>query len=141
MDPRRVTRESGTISGSSQTNSAVPGRQSRTSVVEVRELRTLLGLIPAWQDLAAAAIEPNVFYEHWMLLPALEAFGAGRDIRVVLVLIHDGEGARPRLGALFPLERVRNFRNLGAPALALWQHVHCYACTPLVRADAAAECM
>src|SRR5215472_3657426 len=134
-----LTRESGTTS--SQAGPAVPARQRRTSVVEVRELRTLLGLIPAWEDLAAAAIEPNVFYEHWMLLPALEAFGAGKDVRVVMVLIDDPRGASPKLGALFPIARVRNFRNLGISALGLWQHIHCYACTPLVRAEVARECV
>jgi len=49
----------------------------------------LADFVPAWEELAAAAIEPNVFYEHWMLLPALRAFGAGKNIYVVLVLIHD----------------------------------------------------
>lgn len=139
MDSRTATCESGVAPGSPLAVSAIP-KQRRTSVVEIRELRTLLGLISAWEDLAAAAIEPNAFYEHWMLLPALEAFGTGKDIRVVLVLIHEAEGAQPRLGALLPLERVRNYRKLGVSALSLWQHIHCYACTPLVRADAAREC-
>jgi hypothetical protein len=115
----------------------------RISVVVVRDVRTLSGFVPAWEELAAAAIEPNVFYEHWMLLPALKAFGAKKDIRVVLVLIHDLKDANapPKLGGLFPLERIRNFRKLKVSALGLWQHVHCYVCTPLVRADAARECM
>jgi len=139
MDPTSATREPGTAL--TQAGSAIPRRQRRTSVVEVRELRTLLGLISAWEDLAAAAIEPNVFYEHWMLLPALKAFGEGKDIRVVLVLIDDPEGAGRTLGALLPFERVRNYRKLGVSALSLWQHIHCYACTPLVRADAALECI
>ena len=140
MDSRSATCEPGVASGSPSAVSAIP-EQRRTSVVEIRELRTLLGLISAWEDLAAAAIEPNVFYEHWMLLPALEAFGAGKDIRVVVVLIDSPRGATPKLGALFPLVPVRNFRNLGIPALSLWQHIHCYACTPLVRAGVAGECV
>src|SRR5258705_389876 len=115
----------------------------RVSVVEVRDLEALADLIPAWEELAAAAIEPNVFYEHWMLLPALEAFGAEKDIRVVLVLTHvpHNADAPAKLGGLFPLERIRDFRNLKVSALSLWQHVHCYVCTPLVRADTASECM
>jgi len=115
----------------------------RASIVVVDNLEALSHLIPAWEELAAAAIEPNVFYEHWMLLPALEAFGAEKDIRVVLVLTHDPHNADApaKLGGLFPLERIRDFRNLKVSALSLWQHVHCYVCTPLVRADTASECM
>ncbi|HKW37092.1 MAG TPA: GNAT family N-acetyltransferase [Burkholderiales bacterium] len=144
MDPRRATREPGTASA--DRNFPGPGpatRRRRTSIVVVRDAQTLSGFVPAWEELAAAAMEPNVFYEHWMLLPALEAFGSGKDISVVLVLSHDlhSTDAPPKLAGLFPLERVRNFRNLKLSALSLWQHVHCYACTPLVRAETASECM
>jgi len=139
MDPRRTTRHFGTAP-------ARPGSATTklgTSVVVARDLRTLSSFVPAWEELAAAAIEPNVFYEHWMLLPALEAFGGKKDIRVVLILIHDlsNANAPAKLGGLFPLERIRNFRKLKVSALGLWRHAHCYVCTPLVRADAAAECM
>ena len=109
----------------------------------VRDLSTLSRFVPAWEELAAAALEPNVFYEHWMLLPALEAFGAGKDINVVLVLIHDPHNpdAPAKLGGLFPLEQIPRYRKLMVSVLSLWQHAHCYVCTPLVRADAARECM
>jgi len=111
--------------------------------VVVRDLSTLSRFVPAWEELAAAALEPNVFYEHWMLLPALEAFGAGKDINVVLVLIHDPHNpdAPAKLGGLFPLEQIPRYRKLMVSVLSLWQHAHCYVCTPLVRADAARECM
>ncbi len=143
MDPKRAIREPGTVPAdpTPRAGSALPRR--RISVVEVRDPRTLSSLVPAWEALAAAAIEPNIFYEHWMLLPALEAFSTGKDIRIVLVLIHDAHNAEaaPKLGGLFPMERIRNFRNLRVSALSLWRHVHCYACTPLVRADSAKECL
>src|SRR5262245_22132811 len=142
MDPRRTTSMPATAAagGTSDPDSKITRR--RTSVTMVRDLETLTAYVPAWEDLAAAAIEPNVFYEHWMLLPALEAFAAGRDVGVALVLIHDVQNpqAPPKLGGLFPLERIRNFRNLKVSALSLWQHVHCYVCTPLLRADTAGEC-
>lgn len=113
------------------------------SVVVVRDLSTLSGFVPAWEELAAAALEPNVFYEHWMLLPALEAFGAGKDISIVLVLMHDPHNpdAPAKLGALFPLEQIPRYKKLMVSVLSLWQHAHCYVCTPLVRADVARECM
>ena len=139
MDPRH-THGPGTAPGPRQPDST---SKRRISVVVVRDLQTLSEFVPAWEELAAAAIEPNVFYEHWMLLPALRAFSAGKSIHVVLVLIHDPHNpdAPPKLGGLFPLELDTRFGRLGVPALSLWQHVHCYVCTPLLRADAASECM
>ena len=109
----------------------------------MRDLQTLSDFVPAWEELAAAALEPNVFYEHWMLLPALEAFGAGKDINIVLVLMHDPHNpdAPAKLGGLFPLEQIPRHKKLMVSVLSLWQHAHCYVCTPLVRADAARECM
>ncbi len=124
-----------------QAESAEPER--KTSIVVVREAMTLSGYIPEWEELAAAALEPNVFYEHWMLLPALEAFGAGKDICFVLILIRDPEkpDAPSKLGGLFPLEFVPRIKSLQRPALSTWQHVHCCLGTPLIRADAVHECM
>lgn len=117
--------------------------QRRTSIVVVREPMTLSGFIPAWEELAAAALEPNIFYEHWMLLPALEAFGAGKDICFVLVLIRDPRNpdAPAQLGGLFPLEFTPRVTRLQVPGLSTWQHLQCLLGTPLVRADAAQECM
>ena len=104
---------------------------------------TLSGFIPEWEELAAAAIEPNVFYEHWMLLPALQAFGSDRDICFVLVLLRDlrNRQASTKLGGLFPLEFVRSIDQLQQPALSVWQPLDCPLGTPLIRADAVRECM
>src|SRR5262245_26166413 len=117
--------------------------ERKTSIVVVRESMTLSGFIPEWEELAAAALEPNVFYEHWMLLPALEAFGADRDICFVLVLIRDpaNRDAPAKLGGLFPLEFVPRIKRLQRPALSTWQHGDAALGTPLVRADAVHECM
>src|SRR4051812_12585876 len=38
----------------------------------------------AWDELALHAIEPNVFHERWMLLPAMHAYGQQADLAVVL---------------------------------------------------------
>ena len=122
-------------------DSAEPNR--RTSIVVVREPMTLSGFIPAWEELAACALEPNVFYEHWMLLPALEAFGTGKDICFVMVMIRDPRNpdAPAQLGGLFPLEFTPRVNRLQVPGLTTWQHLHCLLCTPLVRADAVHECI
>src|SRR6266480_3468039 len=140
MDPRRTMQGPGTTAPHRLRQPGSTNTKHRTSVVVLRDPQALSAFVPAWEELAAAALEPNVFYEHWMLLPALKAFGAG-NISVVLVLIHDpyNPDAPAKLGGLFPLERFVRFGRLKVSVLSLWQHVHCYVCTPLVRSDAAGE--
>ncbi len=90
--------------------------------------------VAAWEALAAAAVEPNVFYEWWMVLPAWRAFGEGHDIMVVLVYDADGPSpAGPRLDGVFPLERLPGVRGLGGRVLRMWRSLHTFLCTPLVR--------
>jgi CelD/BcsL family acetyltransferase involved in cellulose biosynthesis len=96
----------------------------------VRVLSTpeeLRALVPQWEALAAEAADPNPFYEHWMLLPALEAYaGAAAGLKCVAVW---DEGT---LGALFPLRLERRYRGLPLRALRSWQHRNMVDCTPLI---------
>ena len=100
-----------------------------------RNLAELESIVPAWDALARDALEPNPFYESWMLLPALRAFGAGQDVRVVLMW--QGE----RLAGLFPFQHVARYKSMPASALRSWLHAHCLLCTPLVLADSASACL
>ena len=94
----------------------------------------------AWNDLAAAALEPNVFYEPWMMLPAIDAFARGEKLRFVLVYAHQAEGP-PLLCGLFPIERVASYQGMPFRHVRLWQHKHCFLGTPLVRSTHARECL
>lgn len=107
----------------------------RTSVTVARGLTELDCIVPAWEALARAALEPNPFYEHWMLRPAIEAFAGAHDLSVALVWT--GE----RLDGLFPFARVPRYKGLPASALVSWQHSHTLLCTPLVRAEGARQCL
>lgn len=100
-----------------------------------RSRDALAAVVPAWEELAAQACEPNPFYEPWILLPALRAQGEGEGFRCVLAW----DGAR--LAGLFPFERRRRFKGLPVATLASWRHSAYLLCTPLVRADAAVECL
>lgn len=91
----------------------------------------------AWWDLSASACEGNVFYEPFLLEPAIAELRAGAALEIVLIY-QDGNGRAGRLCGLFPLERRRPDRHRPLPSLALWKHVHCFLCTPLVRADVGA---
>jgi CelD/BcsL family acetyltransferase involved in cellulose biosynthesis len=101
-------------------------------VLRVAPIADFQALLPQWDELAAAALESNPWYEHWMLLPALEAFGNAR-VRVI------GVWRGAQLSGVFPLEDAGKFRGLPLRAMAMWRHRHCMLCTPLVRADCAAQ--
>jgi CelD/BcsL family acetyltransferase involved in cellulose biosynthesis len=105
------------------------------TVIVLRERQALAAIVPAWEDLAANALEANPFYEPWILLPALQAQGEGEDFRCISIW---DEG---RLIGLFPFERSRRFKGLPVTTLTSWRHSAYLLCTPLVRADAAAECL
>lgn len=102
------------------------------AVVVLRGLRALAEIVPAWDDLAAAALEPNPFYESWMLRPAIEHLASGEDIQVVTVWT-DG-----KLGALLPMQRQGRYKGVPVGTLRSWRHRHCLLGTPLVRAERAA---
>jgi CelD/BcsL family acetyltransferase involved in cellulose biosynthesis len=103
----------------------------RVSVL--RSARELAALVPQWEALAAQAMEPNPFHEHWLMLPALEALGAGEDFLCAAVW------SGGRLDAMFPLERRRRFKGMPLRALVSWRHRHSMLCTPLIRKGCAAE--
>jgi len=106
--------------------------------VVVAEDRDALDVhVTAWQELAEHALEPNPFYEPWMLIPAWQAFGKGQDLLFVF-LYRDVPGVPARLCGFFPLQR-RRFK--GISVLGLWQHLHCFLCTPLLRAEEAPACL
>ncbi len=105
------------------------------SVRLLEDAAALAAHVSAWEDLAAHAVEPNPFYEPWMLLPALEAWGGGARLQIVLVY------AGPELLALFPLERCSRYRGLPFPHVRLWKYVHRFLGTPLVRRGRASEAL
>jgi CelD/BcsL family acetyltransferase involved in cellulose biosynthesis len=95
----------------------------------------------AWDDLAWHALEPNPFYESWMLLPAWRAFGATPPVRLACVFRN---GARPQdppeLCGLVPLVRER-YGRWPVDVWRSWQHQYCFLCTPLLRQGVAVEAL
>lgn len=117
-------------------------RDAELSVVVVRAVEELAEHASALEDLAAAALEPNVFLEPWMLLPAVQAFAGGQALEFVLVYAHPrGRAAGPRTACgFFPLERQRHWKGLPIRLVRIWRHLHGVLGTPLLRADCAQEC-
>ena len=82
----------------------------------------------AWSDLERAASEPNPFFAHWFLKPALAQLGEGPAIRLVTLWSGD------RLDGLMPLTIRQNYGRMPAPHVGNWSHYQCFMGTPLVRA-------
>jgi CelD/BcsL family acetyltransferase involved in cellulose biosynthesis len=113
---------------------------AKLSLRVVEDLRELSAHVAEWQDLAAAALEPNPFYEPWMLLPAASHLGAGKTLLAVLVFAEDpARPGAPLLTGLFPLESRRRYKGLPIRHVRLWRHLHCFLTTPLIRAGYARE--
>jgi hypothetical protein len=110
----------------------------RFTVVE--DPAALRSHIPAWDELAAAALEPNPFYESWMLLPALEAFGGGVPLSFVFAYAERPDRA-PALCGFFPLERLARFKGLPFRHVRLWSYPHRFLGTPLLRPGHAGACL
>jgi CelD/BcsL family acetyltransferase involved in cellulose biosynthesis len=112
----------------------------KCSVVSVTDFALLDGITEKWEELAAQAVEPNPFYEPWMLRPALTHLGAGIDLRVVLVFVPNrARPSQPLLAGVFPLERQAHHNRLPCRTLSLWRHKFCQLATPLIRASHAQE--
>lgn len=105
--------------------------RSDTLSVSVVSAAALGDYIAAWEDLAAHAAEPNVFYEPWMLLPAVRAFGQSSRLVFALVFTR-GPGERTLCG-LFPLEHRHGYKGLPMDYLRSWSYRHCFLGTPLLR--------
>src|SRR5205823_3803183 len=103
---------------------ALPPGQS--AVVVVDQVQGLEPHQPAWDDLAAAAIEPNAFHESWMLLPAVQ-YLAGPE-RPFFVLVYTADPRRPQgpplLTGFFPLVRDRRYKGVPVSVTRIWRHLH-----------------
>lgn len=83
-----------------------------------------------WTALAAAASEPNPFYEPHMLLPALAHLGGRRHVKILTV--RDRLMAN-RLVMLVPLKISSTYRGIPVSHAAPWRHIHTFLATPLIR--------
>lgn len=119
-----------------------PPLSERISVELIENLKELEARVDEWSDLAENASEPNVFYEPWMLLPALRAFGGGREICVALVSRHSSRNdTPPLLCGLMPVERRKLSARVPVSVASAWTHEFCYLTTPLLRRGHEAVCL
>jgi len=100
--------------------------------VEWRALAELESIVAEWRELAAQALEPNVFYEPAFLLAAAPVFGGDAGA----VLVWSGTDSRRLLG-LFPGRIVNRRYGLKLPVLLGLTHPYGPLGVPLVEREAA----
>ena len=74
------------------------------------------------EELASNALENNPVYEPWMFLPALRAFAAQEDLRIVLLR------ERGVLAGLVPLQGVARYKGLPVRTLTSWRATRIACC-------------
>jgi hypothetical protein len=112
----------------------------RWSTLVVADVHELTPYVPAWESLAAAALEPNIFYEPWMMLPALRALAGSTRLRFVLIFGQAGDDV-PTLCGFFPLEYRPSYHRLPVSVLRTWIHEYGPLGTPLIRTGLEDECL
>jgi CelD/BcsL family acetyltransferase involved in cellulose biosynthesis len=82
----------------------------------------------AWGELAAAATDPNPFFEPWFLLPALGQWGGAQRVGV-LAWFHAG-----RLSGLLPMARHSRYYGHRVAHARAWLHANAFCGVPLIAA-------
>ena len=132
--PAKNSTKTSTVSAiASARRAAVADRYAANSLaVEWRGLSELEPIADEWRELAARALEPNVFYEPAFAQPAAKIFG--RDAGALLVW--SGTSPRKLLG-FFPGRIEPRRYGLKLPVLVGWTHPFAPLGTPLVEREAA----
>jgi Acetyltransferase (GNAT) domain len=104
--------------------------EARLSTRLVKSVDDLLPFVQRWETLAATALEPNVFYEPWQVIAALQNLTDAPSLELLLVV--DEATDPPGLCGVFALQRSSTYRGLPLASLRMWQHKYLFLCTPLV---------
>jgi hypothetical protein len=121
-------------SGSSTGGSGAPSNGGSIRTVCVCSPSDAVRYFADWEDLTASAVERNVFYEPWMLIPAWEEFGQAHwNIRIVLVYLDSETGGRQKLIGLYPVYSRTSFHRIPVSVVAMWRHIHSPLSTPFLR--------
>ena len=137
--PPRLPRRTAKGTGSADWPARKPSAPDPTTIsVELHARTGLDEHLPAWRALIADALEPNIFFEPELLLPALATL-ADDEVRILLAW-RNADPASPatdtgptrRLVGLFPIiRRTGRYGPFPAPA-SVWRNVYSVLGTPLL---------
>lgn len=108
-----------------------PSRPRHGRFIALESAAAAAPYIEAWERLAEASLERNVFAEPWFVLPALECFARDEAVRIGLVF----ESNSNELTGVFPLRRHSKWNHLPVHVVSGWIHEQSYLGTPLLHRD------
>lgn len=123
-----------TIQTTYDANSAVP-MCADYRIEIVRSVADAEPYIEAWEALAKAAAEPNVFYSPWALLPALEHLAGDKRFVLLFMLRATEETTQSGLvvDGFFPLFEPGACAFWPLSVAGMFRHRYCFSVAPLVR--------
>jgi CelD/BcsL family acetyltransferase involved in cellulose biosynthesis len=127
---------------SSKQRAAMDDWTEPASGFRVTQLAGTDSLAPHWTsiaDLSARALEPNPFYEPWMLSSVLERVVSSADLLFLLVFKNEPSARNPRLCGFFPVAPFTRHHGLPVRGFRLLGHMYCFVGAPLIDRDTASE--
>jgi CelD/BcsL family acetyltransferase involved in cellulose biosynthesis len=121
---------------------AVDNWAAPASAFSVTQLAGTESLAPHWTsitDLSTRALEPNPFYEPWMLSSVLERVVSSADLLFLLVFKNEPSSRSPRLCGFFPVAPFTRHHGLPVRGFRLLGHMYCFVGAPIIDRDTASE--
>jgi hypothetical protein len=116
-------------------------RSWKLEVERVANWQDLVHESACWDELAGAAIEPNMFYTSFAVLAAMRHLAPCGEPEFLIVRGIDI--AAPKAAAVwcgfFPLMRFPRYQSIPANTLRFLKHDYCFLCAPLIRKDGAMD--
>ncbi len=109
------------------------GRPPSADVVVLESADALAPYREEIDALAASSTDTNTQFESATLAAAMENLRGGASVRVALLWSDPAADAARVLIGLVPYRVSRGFYGLPVPVWRVWEHIHSYISTPLVR--------
>ncbi len=92
-----------------------------------------------WRQLSAVSIVPNVFYEPWTLLSAIDNLASRQDLHFLLVFGPGSKNGDQPMWGFFPLHVQSSYLGLPVKVISFWQHIYCFLTVPLINQSHVSE--
>ncbi|MBX3488010.1 GNAT family N-acetyltransferase [Parvibaculum sp.] len=109
-------------------------RPPSADIVVLESADAMTPYLDCIDELTRASTDTNPQFESVTLAASMEHLQGGAAARVALVWSAPDSGGKRQLLGVFPYKSVRGHFGIPAPVWSLWEHIHSYTITPLVRA-------